>query len=140
MARVAPSVSGGAEQVLLQLDTALQTAGHRSLVVACAGSQVAGQLVESCTLPEILDESAQDSARRAHAEAISKLLSREHIDVVHMHGVDFHHYLPESGPPVCPGLLPNFPAPSEFFFPPESLPRLPRGADAPSASDRQAER
>jgi glycosyltransferase involved in cell wall biosynthesis len=100
MARVAPSVAGGAEQVLLQLDAALCKAGHRSLVIACAGSQLSGDLVESCVLPPLLDDAAQQVARRAHADAISRTLAAEPVDVVHMHGIDFHRYLPGPGPPV----------------------------------------
>ena len=45
LAPVGPDAIGGAEQILTALDHALVRAGHRSLVVACAGSRVAGGLV-----------------------------------------------------------------------------------------------
>ena len=45
LAPVGPDAVGGAEQVLTALDRALVGLGHRSLVVAPAGSRVAGELV-----------------------------------------------------------------------------------------------
>jgi hypothetical protein len=100
LAPVAPSVSGGAEQVLLQLDRALQQAGHRSLVIACPGSQISGELIESRPVAAVIDDSAQNEARRAHADLIRQVLAAEPVDVVHMHGVDYHFYLPDAGPAV----------------------------------------
>src|SRR4029450_8884107 len=35
-----------------------------------------------------------------HRRAIELALRRWQIDVVHLHGIDFHDYLPPSGPPV----------------------------------------
>ena len=46
LAPVGIDAGGGAEQVLTALDRALVAAGHRSLVVACAGSSAFGQLIE----------------------------------------------------------------------------------------------
>lgn len=43
-AAVGPQAVGTAEQVLSRLDCALQAAGHTSIVVACEGSQTAGEL------------------------------------------------------------------------------------------------
>jgi len=56
---------GGAEQVVAMLDAALVAAGHRSIVVARADSEVAGEL---------------------HAE-----IPRD-ADVVHFHGLDFDRF------------------------------------------------
>ncbi len=100
MAPVAPDVAGGAEQVLLQLDRALVAAGHRSIVIACGGSKLTGDLIENPGLPAVLDEDAKHAARRIHAEAIRRVLATEAVDVVHMHGIDFHEYLPPAGPPL----------------------------------------
>ena len=44
LAPVGPDAVGGSEQVLSALDHALVAQGHRSVVVACEGSQVAGRL------------------------------------------------------------------------------------------------
>ncbi len=47
LAPVRPDTAGGAEQVLAMLDRALAAAGHRSVVVACEGSEVQGTLIET---------------------------------------------------------------------------------------------
>jgi glycosyltransferase involved in cell wall biosynthesis len=48
----------------------------------------------------VLDELARARAIAAHRAAIAQVLRSERVDVVHMHGSDFHAYLPSSGPPV----------------------------------------
>ena len=45
LAAVGPDSVGGSEQVLAALDRALVAAGHRSIVIACEGSVVEGELV-----------------------------------------------------------------------------------------------
>src|SRR5690349_13606434 len=45
-APVTSDAVGGAEQIVAALDRALTVGGHRSLVVACAGSRVRGELYE----------------------------------------------------------------------------------------------
>ena len=89
---------GGAEQVLSALDRALVAAGARSVVLAAEGSQPAGELEP---LPQPAGEI--DEARRAavHAtlrERMAETIARVRPDVVHLHGIDFHHYLPADGP------------------------------------------
>jgi CelD/BcsL family acetyltransferase involved in cellulose biosynthesis len=91
---------GGAEQILAALDAALVAAGHRSIVIAAAGSVVAGELVQLPPLDGPLTTEAWCAAHAAMRVAIAETLQREHIDVVHMHGIDFHAYLPPPGPPV----------------------------------------
>ena len=44
LAPVGPGAVGGAEQIPTILDEALTRARHRSLVIACEGSQVCGTL------------------------------------------------------------------------------------------------
>jgi hypothetical protein len=46
-APVREETAGGAEQVVRMLDRALMHAGHKSFVIACEGSQVVGELVET---------------------------------------------------------------------------------------------
>jgi glycosyltransferase involved in cell wall biosynthesis len=85
---------------LTTLDRALVGAGHRSIVVACQGSRTAGSLM---TVPRVtgeLNEASVGAARSRAGKAILAALQRWPVDVVHMHGVDFHCYLPPPGPPV----------------------------------------
>jgi glycosyltransferase involved in cell wall biosynthesis len=100
LAPVGPDAVGGAEQVLTHLDSALVRAGHRSVVVACEGSQAAGALVAVPRPSGELTEAARAAVREAHRRAIVRALDRWSIDLVHLHGIDFHEYLPAPGVPV----------------------------------------
>ena len=96
-ARLGDDAVGGAEQVLGQLDAALVAAGHRSIVVAAAGSRTAGTL-----LPTVVPDAPVDDALRQHAWAqqraqIARALASWPVDVIHMHGVDFPACLPPPG-------------------------------------------
>jgi glycosyltransferase involved in cell wall biosynthesis len=91
---------GGAEQVLARLDRALVAAGHRSTVVAVAGSRTAGELVAIPAVAGPIDEVSRVRTYNAVRRAIAQTLEREAIDVVHIHGVDFAGYLPSPGVPV----------------------------------------
>ena len=98
LAPVGPDAVGGAEQVLSALDRALVRAGHRSVVVAQAGSEGAGELVAVPALPPE-ERGAAEAATRGAAEAV---LARGGVDLVHMHGIDFVATMPEQEerPPV----------------------------------------
>lgn len=116
LARVSEDAVGGAEQVLAALDRALVNAGHRSLVVAAAGSKVSGELIPTPLPHGPLDEQAREGAQRATASAIRTGLDRCSVDVVHLHGVDFPRYLPPPGVPVLATLhLPPSWYPAETF-------------------------
>lgn len=99
-APVTADPAGGAEQVLAQLDRALVRAGHRSRVIAAAGSCTAGALV---TLPvpagEITDgdRAAVHARLRAH---LAEIVRTRSADLIHLHGLDFDRYLPPPGLPV----------------------------------------
>lgn len=115
-APVGPDAVGGAEQVLAQLDTALVRAGHRSLVIACEGSVTAGALIAQPRPRGELDEACMATVWRALRVAVDAAVARHAPDLVHMHGIDFHAYLPAPGVPVLVTLhLP--PA----WYPPEAL-------------------
>src|SRR6185312_3025046 len=95
---------GGAEQILSTIDRALVIAGHRSLVVACQGSQSPGELF---SFPVLNCEMLDDRPRRCVQEAINRALSQCHVDLIHMHGLDFHRYLlPEEIPKLVTLHLP----------------------------------
>jgi glycosyltransferase involved in cell wall biosynthesis len=98
LAPVSPDAVGGAEQILATLDRALVEAGHRSLVVACEGSRVAGQLLATRAETGALDEAAKARAQSRHRAAIGVALRRFPVDVVHLHGIDFPAYVPEGVP------------------------------------------
>jgi glycosyltransferase involved in cell wall biosynthesis len=121
-APVGPDASGGAEQVLGMLDEALVARGHRSVVIAAAGSRVRGTLVPIPAPEGDLDAAAQ---RAGHAEvrrAIDDVVRRLAIDVVHMHGVDFHAYLPLPGPRLVVTLhLPAACYPPSAFHPSRTI-------------------
>lgn len=99
-APVGPDAVGGAEQVLSRLDAALAEAGHRSVVVAHQDSRVAGTLVPVRDAGEPLDDAAGERTWAIVRARIREVLERWPVDVVHMHGIDFHRYLPPPGPPV----------------------------------------
>ncbi|HET6520446.1 MAG TPA: glycosyltransferase family 4 protein [Geminicoccaceae bacterium] len=122
LAPVGPDAVGGAEQVLTELDAALTRAGHRSLVVACEGSATAGTLLATPRVPGPLDGRARRTAHERHRRAVRAALGAWPVDVVHLHGIDFHAYLPPPGPPALVTLhLPP------DWYPPEALyPSRPR--------------
>lgn len=102
LAPVGPDAVGGSEQVLTALDRALVDAGHRSVVVACEGSVVAGELRSYLAHdPGRPIDDAFHQARQADVRRIlDRITATEPVDLIHMHGLDFHHVLPAPGPPV----------------------------------------
>ena len=122
LAPVGPDVAGGAEQVLSALDRALIAAGHRSIVVAPAGSQVAGTLVATAPVPTPITDEARRFTHRRQRQAIAEALTRWPVDVIHMHGLDFAEHLPGPGTPT----LVTLHLPAEFYPPGAILPARPR--------------
>jgi glycosyltransferase involved in cell wall biosynthesis len=95
LAPVRPDGAGGAEQVLRAVDRALVAAGHRSVVVAVQGSQVAGALAAVPAPPagRALDDAtgaAQHARVRDVLAATLAGLARAGTpaDLVHFHGID----------------------------------------------------
>src|SRR5437667_4640669 len=118
LARVAEDTAGGAEQVLAMLDEGLVRAGHRSVVIAPAGSECKGEFLPSLPVPDILDDAAQQSARRELREIVQRVVNSLSPDIVHLHGIDFLDYLPHPGVPVLVTLhLPPAWYPSQAFSP-----------------------
>ncbi|SRR5579883_566500 len=102
LAPVGPDACGGAEQVLVAIDGALAEANQRSIVIAREGSTVRGELI---ALPAIAGPYDENAVRFVHHHcrlAVLKALRQWSVDIVHMHGVDFHAYLP---PPDVPALV-----------------------------------
>jgi glycosyltransferase involved in cell wall biosynthesis len=102
-APVGPCGVGSAERILAELDAALEAEGQRSLVVACAGSLVAGELF-SAPMPEraLITEPDRRWHRWRFQAAIDRALSKYRVDLIHMHGVDFDQHV---FPPEIPILV-----------------------------------
>lgn len=94
-APVTPDPAGGAEQVLAQLDRAIVEAGHRSIVVACEGSAVAGELVAVPAVDGLIDDTRRAEVHAAVRAAVARVADA--ADLVHLHGVDYPAYLPGPG-------------------------------------------
>jgi glycosyltransferase involved in cell wall biosynthesis len=116
-AAVGPDAVGGAEQVVSQLDAALVASGHRSLVVARAGSRVAGTLLATSAAAGTITGQQRRAIWSEHRRNVQEALARWPIDVVHVHGIDFNEYLPPpSAVPILATLhLPPSWYPSEVF-------------------------
>jgi glycosyltransferase involved in cell wall biosynthesis len=87
-------------------------------VVACAGSSPAGTLVATPRANGAISDAVRRRVYAAHRRAIERALSSWPVDLVHMHGIDFHAYLPPPGPRVLVTLhLPPELYPPEVFQP-----------------------
>ena len=122
LAPVGRDTAGGAEQVLAQIDAALARAGHRSVVVAPAGSETRGTLIALPAVSGPLDENARAAVHEACRDAIAGTLRRVPVDVVHLHGIDFDAYLPPPGPPT----LVTLHLPLDWYAPDALRPQRPR--------------
>src|SRR6476619_7111270 len=106
---VGPDAVGGSEQVLTRMDAALVRAGHRSIVVACEGSQTAGELVATPKWEGDLTDGVRRWGQARHLIAIEQAVDRYQPDIIHMHSLDWHQYLPAPGVPLLATLhLPPF--------------------------------
>jgi glycosyltransferase involved in cell wall biosynthesis len=132
-APVGPHAVGGAEQILSALDYALVNAGHTSLVLACEGSKTAGKLFptpQDRTGPD--DESRRLFLRNQFQAAMNRAVSTQHIDLIHMHGLDFHEYrLPTDIPVLVTLHLPV------AWYPPEIWTKCPKNVQFQCVSDTQ---
>lgn len=100
LAPVGPDAAGGAEQILSLLDRGLTRRGHRSVVIACEGSETAGTLLATPLPAGVFDDRVRRRTQEQHRRTIEQALAMERFDVVHMHSLDFHEYLPPPGIPV----------------------------------------
>ena len=117
---VGPDAVGGSEQILTLLDRELTKAGHHSIVIAVKGSRVIGTLIPTPKWKGALDDAARRWGQRVHQIAIEEALRQIPIDLVHMHSLDFHTYLPKARVPLLATLhLPP------TWYPPQVF-RIPR--------------
>jgi len=120
-APVGPDAVGGAEQVLSALDHALVRAGHRSLVIACEGSVAAGELISLSISPGTIDDQLRQRSWAKLKRLIAKVVAADEVDLVHLHGVDFHAYLPDWVPALATLHLPLDWYPDWIFRPRSNL-------------------
>jgi glycosyltransferase involved in cell wall biosynthesis len=114
-APVSLDATGGAEQVVAMLDRGLAERGHVAIAIAAEESRTRGELL-TVAAPDRLDEEARRMGRQQVRARIREALERTHVDLVHMHGVDFHEYLPPEGVPVLATLhLPRSYYPDSIF-------------------------
>ena len=108
--------AGGAEQIVLALDTALVAAGHCSIVAAAEDSSCKGIVVTTRNPFATIDDEARTIVWQQHRISIAQALRRWPIDLIHLHGIDFYAYLPPPGIPVLVTLhLPP------QWYPPQAL-------------------
>lgn len=124
---------GGAEQILTDLDCALVRAGHRSLVLACAGSTAAGTLFSFPPLRTVSNAESRHLHNRQVQAALDRVLAAHPVDLVHMHGFDFYEY---QLPPEIP-MLATLHLPLAWY--PQSVWRsiLPRNMQLQCVSESQ---
>jgi glycosyltransferase involved in cell wall biosynthesis len=113
-AAVGPDAVGGAEQVLTQLDGALVAAGHGSIVVASAGSRTSGLLVKTDAPAGKITDLQRQLTWAEHRRNVARALSCHPVDLVHIHGIDFHAYLP---PPGAAPVLVTLHLPPSWYAP-----------------------
>lgn len=99
-APVCPDTAGGAEQVLLSLDRHLHANGHRSLVLACRGSRVKGELREVNVSEGLIDDLTRLSVEKKYRLLVESMVRENRVDLVHFHGIDFERYLPTVSVPA----------------------------------------
>lgn len=100
LTQVSGDTAGGSEQILTILDRELIEAGHQSLVLAAEGSQVRGTLIPSPYVSGQLNDSVREWGRKEHKKLLREVLRDFDVDLIHMHSLDFHAYLPASDVPV----------------------------------------
>jgi glycosyltransferase involved in cell wall biosynthesis len=100
LAYVGDGAVGGAEQVLAQLERGQVAAGHESLVVAAANSEVCGTLLGTVCAPDQITDGYYSYRYREHKQKIDEVMASGAIDVVHMHGYDFYEFVPDGDVPV----------------------------------------
>src|SRR4051812_15284732 len=123
LAPVGLDAVGGSEQVITQLDRSLSRYGHHSMVIACEGSTVYGELFSIPTPKGVFNSEARADVYQVCACKIKEVLDNNQVDVVHMHSVDFYQYLPSEGTPILVTLhLPLSWYPKELFQ--RKIPRL----------------
>ncbi len=99
-APVSSQTAGGAEQILLSIDSFLHRSGYRSLVVCCKGSRASGTIIELDAPDGVIDDLTRFSMWKNYRLLIESVVKEYRVDLVHFHGLDFDKYLPDLSVPV----------------------------------------
>jgi len=130
-AAVGPSAVGGAEQVLTSLEAEIVSCGGGSIVIARDGSMPSGRLLPTAVPSQVITVEVREAVTRAHQANIDLAFRSSSIDLVHMHGIEFHRYqIPEHIPVLVTLHLP----PSWY---PEEIWRLPLNYQLQCVSETQ---
>lgn len=100
LAAAGPDAAGGSEQILSLLDRELVRGGHESVVLAPEGSRTAGRLLAAPLPSGPIDGDVHMAAQEYYRRRIRAAMDQWSFDLIHMHSLDFHAYLPPPGPPV----------------------------------------
>ncbi len=106
-APVSAGTAGGAEQIVAALDRGIVHAGHRSIVVAQAGSETTGVLIATAPPSGPITGEVRAWVTACHQQNIDRAFAAFPIDLVHFHGLDFHAYrIPRDTPALATLHLP----------------------------------
>jgi glycosyltransferase involved in cell wall biosynthesis len=115
-AEVGSGAVGGAEQILGTLEKALVRRGFQSIVAAHARSEVAGELLGVAVPHCMLNPEARAGVELRFQQAIDRAFATKSVDMVHMHGIDFHRYrIPQHVPVLVTLHLPPAWYPAEIW-------------------------
>lgn len=99
-APVRTDTAGGAEQILRILDEGLVRLGHHSTVLACSGSRIMGNLIDFPGTNGRIVCATRNKTYRLVRDLACAALRERNIDLIHLHGIDFMEYLPDTDIPV----------------------------------------
>jgi glycosyltransferase involved in cell wall biosynthesis len=132
-APIGPRCVGGAEQILTSLDQALVRSGHASLILACEGSVAAGELFSfPCPSQGLRNEAERCWWRKQFQTRLDSILTAHQVDLIHMHGFDFHEYMLPVQVPVLVTLHMPF-----AWYPCEIWKKIPPNVQFQCVSDGQ---
>ncbi len=100
LAYVGDDAVGGAEQMLACIEQGQVAASHESLIVAARHSNVRGTLFGTPPAPQRIAQGYYEDRYFHHKRAIDNALAIGDIDLIHMHGYDFHEFIPQCDLPL----------------------------------------
>lgn len=99
-APVKEATAGGAEHVLSMLDKGLISRNINSIVIASEGSRVKGELIAMPFRDQLIDDHLRKRVHEEYRLMINSAIEKYEPAIVHLHGLDFNHYLPDMGATV----------------------------------------